>query len=143
MRPGPRDVVPDDLDAPFWDACRDGIFLVQRCGTCGRAYWPASSCVDHGISAMRWEPASGRGSVHTWTVFHRAYDRDLVDRVPYVIVVVRLDEGPFFHCDLVDCAPADVHPDMPVEVVFDRVDAEVVLPRFRPVLGDRGAVQDR
>ncbi|SHN75768.1 Zn-ribbon domain-containing OB-fold protein [Cryptosporangium aurantiacum] len=129
---GPRDVVPDDLDAPFWDACLRSEFLVQRCGGCGRAYWPASSCPQHGAASMRWEPASGRGTVHTWTVYHHAYDRELADRVPYVLAVVELAEGPFFHTDLVGCDPADVRVGLPVEVVYDTVRPDVVVPRFRP-----------
>jgi uncharacterized OB-fold protein len=130
--PGPRDVVPDDLDAPFWAGCLRSEFLVQRCGGCDRAYWPASSCVDHGAAQMRWEPASGLGIVHTWTVFHHAYDADLVAKVPYVVAVIELAEGPFFHSDLVECELATVLVGLPVAVVFDPVRPGLVLPRFRP-----------
>jgi uncharacterized OB-fold protein len=135
----PRDVVPDDLDAPFWDACRDGVFSVQRCGTCGRAYWPAASCIDHGVDAMRWEPASGRGVVHTYTVVHHAYDPSFADRIPYALAVIELDEGPFFHSDIVGCDPADVHVGMAVEVHFDRIDDETVIPRFTPAGSEGGS----
>ncbi|NUU25826.1 MAG: hypothetical protein HOV68_30615 [Streptomycetaceae bacterium] len=133
--PGPRDVVPDDLDAPFWAGCRRGEFLLHRCRRCGRAYWPASSCVEHGGADMAWEPGSGRGTVHTWTVFHHAYAPHLADRVPYAVVVVALDEGPFFHTDLVDCAPDAIHVGMPVETVFTPLDDDTVIPRFRPAKG--------
>ena len=128
----PRDVVPDDLDAPFWEACLDRRFLVHRCGACGRAYWPASCCIDHGSAAMAWEPASGRGEVYTYTVVHHAYDAALADRLPYVLAVVRLDEGPFFHTDIVGCEPDEVHVGMRVQVVFDAVDAETAIPRWTP-----------
>jgi uncharacterized OB-fold protein len=126
----PRDVAPDDLDAPFWEACRDRRFLVHRCTECGRAYWPASTCLDHGSSSMEWQDASGRGEVHTYTVVHHVYDRSLVDKVPYVVAVVRLDEGPFFHTDIVGCEPQDVHVGMRVRVLFD--EADEMLPRFTP-----------
>jgi uncharacterized OB-fold protein len=133
----PQDVAPDALDAPFWDACRDARFLVHRCGECGRAYWPASTCIDHGARSMAWDDASGRGEVHTYTVVHHVYDRSLLERVPYVLAVVQLDEGPFFHSDIVGCDPADVHVGVRVEVVFDRVDDDTVIPRFTPVREER------
>jgi uncharacterized protein len=116
---------------PFWRACADEQFLVHRCTTCGRAYWPASCCIDHGGAAMQWVQASGRGIVHTYTVFHHAYDPSFADRLPYVIAVVALDEGPFFHTDIVECDPAQVHVGMAVEVVYEHLD-EWTMPHFRP-----------
>ena len=128
----PSDVAPDELDAPVWDACREHVFLVHRCTACGRAYWPASTCLDHGSASMAWEPASGRGEVFTFTVVHHAYDPSLADRLPYAVAVVRLDEGPFFHTDVVGCDPAAVHVGMRVHAVFDDLDDEATIPRFTP-----------
>jgi len=131
--PRPEDVAPDDLDDPFWAGCRRGDFLLHRCDECGRHYWPASTCVEHGAVAMTWVPGSGRGVVHTWTVFHRVYAPHLAERVPYVIAVVRLDEGPFFHTDLADCPPGQVTSGMPVEVRFDASAPGTPIPRFAPL----------
>lgn len=128
----PRDVAPDALDEPFWRACLEQRFLVHRCTACGRAYWPASCCIDHGAAAMQWQEASGCGQVHTYTVAHHAYTPELADRIPYVLAVVELDEGPFFHSDIVGCGPEAVRIGMRVQVVYDRVDAETVIPRFAP-----------
>jgi len=133
----PRDVAPDALDEPFWQACRDGRFLLHRCSACGRAYWPASCCIEHGSGPMQWEQASGRGEVHTYTVVHHAYDPSLADRLPYVLAVVKLDEGPFFHSDLLGCEPAQVHVGMRVRVTWDRIDADTVIPRFAPEAQER------
>ena len=123
----PRDVAPDDLDMPFWDACREHTFLVHRCTICGRAYWPFSACLDHGSTAMEWQPASGRGVVHTYTVVHHTYDPAFP--APYVVAVVQLDEGPFFHSNVVECAFEDLHVGMRVGVVYGDDD----LPRFAPI----------
>ena len=76
--------------------------------------------------------ASGRGEVHTYTIVHHPYDPSLADRVPYALAVVKLDEGPFFHTDIVGCDAADVHVGMRVEVVWERLDAETVIPHFAP-----------
>src|SRR3546814_8051219 len=68
-----RNLGGDILDLPFWEACRDGRFLLHRCNVCGRHYWPASRCVVHGAQSMAWLPASGRGTLYTYTVMHHAY----------------------------------------------------------------------
>ncbi len=128
----PQHVAADDLDAPFWAACREHVFHVHRCGTCGRAYWPASTCLEHGAAAMAWAPASGTGEVFTYTVVHHAYDPALAAALPYVAAVVRLDEGPFFHTDIAGCPPEDVHVGLRVRVVWETLDDGTVLPHFAP-----------
>lgn len=130
--PRPADVAPDDLDQPFWEACRRHEFLVHRCDHCGRTYWPATSCIEHGGDAMTWTAASGRGDVHTFVVYHQAFHPAFADRVPYVLAVVQLEEGPFFHSDLLDCPPEQCTVGLPVEVVFEDLDEDVTIPHFRP-----------
>ena len=50
-----------------------------------------------------------------------------------MVAVVRLDEGPFFHTDIVGCAPDAVRVGLRVRAVFDAVDADTVIPRFTPI----------
>jgi uncharacterized OB-fold protein len=128
----PSDIAPDELDAPFWDACRRHEFLVHRCRDCSRSYWPATCCIEHGGDDMEWVAASGRGTVHTYTIYRHAFDPAFAANLPYTIAVVRLEEGPFFHTDLVECAPDAVRIGLPVEVVYEDVDGETI-PHFRPV----------
>ena len=77
--------------------------------------------------------ASGRGTLHTFTVVHRGV-RDFPLGTPYVIAIVELAEGPRLMTNLVGVEPdpACLRIGMPVEVVFEDVSAEVALPRFRP-----------
>ncbi len=131
-RPLPGDVAPDDADQPFWDSCRAGIFLVQRCGQCGRHLWPAGSCPDHGAAALSWVPASGLGTLQTWTVIHQLYPNSFEDGPATNVAVVQLAEGPFLHTKLVDYEPARLRIGLPVEVVFVPVTDEFTLPCFRP-----------
>lgn len=123
---------PDELDRPFWEACRRHELLVHRCETCGRSYWPATCCVEHGGDAMAWVPAAGTGTLHTWTVYHHAYTPEHAGRVPYIVAVVRLDEGPFVHTGLVGCPPDACRVGLPVEVVFEDREDGTTLPFFRP-----------
>ena len=82
---------------------------------------------------MEWVPARGTGEVFTYTVFHHAYDPRFADRVPYALAVVRLDEGPFFHTDILECDAGDVSVGMRVEVVYEDVAADLAIPHFRPI----------
>lgn len=131
----PLDLAPDDLDRPFWEACRRHEFLLQRSSRSGRYHWPAVCDPETGREGMDWVPASGRGVVHTFTIIHQAFRSELADRVPYNVVVVELEEGPLFHSNVVGCPNDAIHVGMPVEVVFDDVSEEVTLPRFRPLEG--------
>ena len=134
MKPLPADVAPDDLDAPFWEGCRKGIFLLHRCSLCGRHYWPASCCVTHGAKGMEWVPSRGRGRVHTYTIVHQSYHPAFADEIPYNVAVVELDEGPFVHANVVD-APDGIRTGMRVEVLFREAAPGVVVPTFRPSEG--------
>ena len=123
-------LVPGELDAPFWDAWKgDETFLLHRCGICGRHDWPASCCIEHGQGAMEWVPTSGAGIVDTYTIFYRAYVKELAGDVPYVVAVVRLDEGPYFHTRITGIAPKAVTTGMRVRVRRGQGDA---FPLFAP-----------
>ena len=128
--------MPDVLDQPFWDACNRGEFLLPQCGVFGRAYWPASCCVAHGGTAMTWVPASGRGVVETFTIFHRQYHPSFPP--PYAVAVVRLEEGPYFHTNLVGCSVDEVAVGLPVEVELQEVAPGTWLPMFRPAQPAQG-----
>lgn len=124
----------DPLDAPFWEACREGRFLLHRCEVCGRHYWPASRCVEHGAEDMRWVEGSGRGEVYTYTVLHHAYTPAMKAKVPYAVVVVKLDEGPFFHAGLEDCPPEQLRVGLRVRATMRAHESGLTLPMFRPAV---------
>ena len=52
---------------------------------------------------------------------------------PYNVVDVLLQEGVHFVSEVLDCAPEEMHPGMPVEAVFVRVSEEITLVKFRQV----------
>ena len=54
------------------------------------------------------------------------------DQELYNVVVVELEEGPFFHSNVIDCDNDDIHVGMPVEVVFEKRSDLLTLPLFRP-----------
>lgn len=122
----------DPADVPFWEGCRQGQLLLHRCKACHRHYWPASQCVEHGDQAMEWVEASGRGELYTYTVLHRALTPAMKDRVPYVVAVVKLDEGPFFHTNIIECSHDAVKVGMPLMAVMQEHESGLTLPVFKP-----------
>ena len=122
----------DVADLPFWAGCREGRFLLHRCRICERWYWPASRCLQHGDQDMAWLDASGRGTIHTYTVMHHAYTPAMREKTPFAVAVVKLDEGPFFHTNILGCAAGDVHVGMTVEGVIEPAGQGLTLPMFRP-----------
>lgn len=123
----------DDISRPYWAAARRHELVLQRCQECGHYRYPAGITCPHCLAErLEWVKASGRGTVYTWTVFHRAYHPAFASDVPYAVVAIELDEGPRLVSNLVNCNIEDIKVGMPVEVVFDDVTEEVSLPKFRP-----------
>ena len=122
----------DPADLPFWTACREGKFMLHQCEQCGTNYWPASRCVTHGDQAMRWVEGSGRGTLYTYTVMHHAYMPEMKDKLPYVVAVVKMKEGPFFHSNLT-CGPEAVRVGMPLQAEMTVHANGMTVPIFRPV----------
>lgn len=78
----------------YWDGARHGHLVLQRCAACGEVrHYPRPLCP--GCHSFETEvlTASGRGTVHSWTVTNHAFDPAVVDDVPYVLVTVDLPEG--------------------------------------------------
>jgi len=123
---------PPEESGPFFDAAREHKLLVQRCTSCGKhQFYPRKVCIACGSTDVEWVEASGKGTVHTFTVVHRGIP-GWVEDGPYVAAVIDLEEGVRMTSNVVDCPREDVKVGMPVEVTFVE-EGKYVLPRFRPV----------
>lgn len=122
----------DVADLPFWEACERGEFLLHRCARCGRHSWPAAHCTEHGGDAMEWVPASGRGTVHVHTVMRRGRCGATGENAPYAVAVIALEEGPFFHSNVVGIGPDEVRSGLPVQAEFTVHANGMTVPVFRP-----------
>ena len=112
----------------------------QRCEECGRRiFYLRTICPSCASERLAIEESTGRGEVHTFTTQYRPGHPAFADAVPYTTVLVDLEEGVRLLADLIDCPPEQVRIGMPVEVVFDEVNDQLTLPRFRP----RRAEEDR
>ena len=118
---------------PYWEACGRHELVLQRCGQCGTLrVRPRALCPDCLSDDTRFVVASGRGSVHTYTVTHQNQAPGFRQALPYVLAYVDLDEGVRMLTNLVDCDPEAVRIGMPVVVDFADRDGGIAIPRFRP-----------
>ncbi len=86
--------VPDADTQPFWDGCRSRELRIQRCGACGSWLWqPRPICSSCRKPDPVWTRVSGDGTVASWTVMRPPTLPAYADKVPYVILLVQLDEG--------------------------------------------------
>ena len=123
----------DNISRPYWEAAGRGELLYQECPSCGhRQLYPRAVCTDCGATP-EWRRATGRGTVHTFTVIRQNWAEPFRSMLPYVVAMVELEEGPRLMSNVTDCAPEDVTVDMAVEAWFLPVEEGVALPMFRPV----------
>jgi uncharacterized OB-fold protein/acyl dehydratase len=127
----PRPAMNEDT-AFFWDGAKRGELLIQRCASCGTLrHPPRPACPS--CRSLEWDThaASGRGTLHSYTVHHHPPVPGF--EAPYVVALVDLEEGTRLISNLVDVDPSEVSIGMPVEVVFEKVDDDLTLPLFREV----------
>jgi uncharacterized OB-fold protein len=128
----PRPVpVPDETSAPFFEGAARGELMLQRCGSCGAFMWPVRPrCVECFSGDVTWAPASGQAEIYSVVVVHQRYPGF---EEPYVIATVETLEGVRFNTSIVDADPAELAVGTPLEVTFERVSDDVVVPKFKPV----------
>jgi uncharacterized protein len=116
-----------DLAEAYWAGARENRLVLQRCGHCGRIrHYPQLLCPACRSFAVDHVTATGRGTVHSWTVTHHAFAPELRDEVPYTLVTVDMDEGVRMLGRLAgDTAPAI---GLPVTVTFDPAGGPVFTP---------------
>jgi len=123
----------EPLTEPFWAAAREGRLVIQRCTDCGAfRHLPHAMCGSCQSPAHEWVASAGRGTVYTYTVITHPVHPATKAVLPYNVAIVQLDDcgGVLVPGNVVDCPPEDVHVGMAVEVVFERVDDEIAMPRF-------------
>src|SRR5437773_1498029 len=85
--------VPTPETRPYWEAARRHALELPRCCTCGHCFfYPRAACPRCLSGDLEWVRASGRGTLHTFTVVHRGL-RDFPLGTPYVIAIVELADA--------------------------------------------------
>ena len=126
----------------YWEKCKAGELWLRRCTACDRAYFyprdicPFPECFSRDTE---WVQSSGRGTLHTFAIVHRAPTPAFRSKVPFITAVVELEEGARIPTNLVgiefaedEIRPESIQCGMAVEVVFEELDENISLPMFRP-----------
>ena len=119
--------------APYWEAARDGRLAVQECQSC-RQVWhpPLPRCPHCHADTVGWRDVSGEGTVYSYTVVRHPTHFAFADKIPYILAIVALAEGPRLVTALTGIEPDEARVGMPVRVVFHPVTDTVTLPYFEP-----------
>lgn len=126
--------IPDSESLEFWEGCKKHELLIQKCDDCHNYRYPPRPICPHCFSTdTKWDKVSGKGEVYTFTVARVPAAPEWEPVIPYVIGIIRLDEGVKVMSNIVGCRPEDISIGMKVEVIFDDVTDEVTLPKFRPI----------
>jgi uncharacterized OB-fold protein len=129
LRPLP---VTDDPDTGgFFAAAARGELAIRMCDDCQAVlHVPVAYCHRCGSWSTRWQAVRGTGHLYSWTVVehqvHPAFP------APYTVVLVELDDHP--EARLVGQLPGrpDLAIGQPMEVWFERLSDDAVLPQWRP-----------
>jgi len=130
--------IPDAASAAFFDGALHGRLMLLRCERCATFMSPTAylrtprrpRCVACFSAELSWAPASGRATLYSFAVMHQQYDEAF--ETPYTIAVVETEEGVRFTSQVVGCDDDRLSIGMPLEVTFERVSADVAVPKFRP-----------
>jgi len=127
-RPLPRRT---PISATFFDAAREHRLVIQKCPRDGFFFYPRNRCPECLSADWSWQETSGRGFVYAFTIDRVGHDPAQRSRLPLVIAIIELDEGPRMTANVLDCVPEDVVVGMRVEAVFEDLDRETLI-QFRP-----------
>jgi uncharacterized OB-fold protein len=121
----------NDVSQPYWDALKRGALAVQRCQGCGALrHYPRLVCDRCYSLESEWVDVSGRGKVHSWTITHHAFHPAFKDELPYVLVIVDLDEGVRAMGRLRGDPAAKIGIGMPVRFAVDQREDGWAMPAF-------------
>jgi uncharacterized OB-fold protein len=125
--------------APYWEGARADKLLLQKCGDCGTLrFFPRYLCTECGSDHTDWTEASGRGTVHSFTIVHRAAFPEFQAQTPYVVALIDLEEGPRMMTNIVGDDALDVAIGDEVTVEFEeRGNEGAKVPQFKRTGGGK------
>jgi uncharacterized protein len=126
---------PTPEDREFWEGARRGELRIQRCNTCGlHQHYARMLCSHCGSLDLAWVTASGRGTMHSYTVIRQNGVPPFNERLPFVVALVDLEEaGARILATMPECAPDAAEIGMPVEAAFRAATDDFGFVDFRPV----------
>ena len=117
----------------YWNGLKEHKLVLQRCNSCGKAWFPIGPTCMHCFSFDHdWDVMSGKGVIHNYVVYHKAFAPWLEKHLPYAVAQVELDEGPRLTTNLLGCEIDHIKIGMRVKAAFEDIAEGITLLQFRP-----------
>ncbi len=98
--------------------------VAHQCGNCKKMYFPprdiCPDCHRESIGKMKEKQLSGNGRIESFTIVHDAPSAFARQR-PYVLALVKLDEGPILTAQIVDSDSSELEAGRKVRAVFRKI----------------------
>ncbi|MEJ1938950.1 Zn-ribbon domain-containing OB-fold protein [Bradyrhizobium japonicum] len=116
--------------AVYWKSANEEKLVIRRCNSCGEKHFmPRYLCPVCWSDDLVWIEASGKGTVHSFTVVRRASSPAFAGRTPYVVALIDLAEGPRMMTNIVGNGALEVRVGDGVRLEFEERDG-AKLPQF-------------
>ncbi len=119
----------------YWEKCKQHELWLRYDNDAQQAYFYPRDISPITFSRnTTWVQASGKATLYTYAIVHRAPHPGFVGDVPFVTAMVELEEGPIMPTNIVmdDPTPEKLQIGMALEVVFEDITDDISLPKFQP-----------
>ncbi|MGO8863713.1 MAG: Zn-ribbon domain-containing OB-fold protein [Acidimicrobiales bacterium] len=124
---------PDNASRHYWQSAAEGRLVVQHCTSCGvYQFYPRALCATC-AGETEWVDATGRGTLHTFTIIRQNRSEAFAALSPYAVGIVELEEGIRMMTNIVECDVEQLQVGMALEVLILKAADDVGLPFWRPV----------
>ena len=128
-RPAPE---PTAESQAYWDGLKAHRLLFQICAKCQTPrHYPRPICGKCFSFEYDWLEATGQGQVYSWTVNHHAFHQAFKSETPFITATVDMEEGVRMQAPLNIQDPRLLSIGLAVRVIYDDVNKDLTLPRFR------------
>lgn len=109
----------------FWrESVHRYRLVAHKCGNCDRTYFPprdvCPTCHRESVGKMKEVDLSGKGVIESFTIVHEV-PSPFVRQRPYILAIIKLEEGPSLTGQIVDSDPGEVEIGKRVSAVFRKV----------------------
>lgn len=124
--------VPNADSKTYWEGAAREELLLKRCTACAKLHYPPRHLCPHCWSDQHeWTKCTGKGVVYSFTVMHRAPIPEFMKRVPYVVALIDLEEGPRTMANIVGDDALQTRIGDPVAVCYEARAGGSKLPQFK------------
>ena len=111
--------------ARFWREIPQRYNLIGNiCGSCNKTFFPPKEacpyCRRKSMGKMQDIKFSGKGEIITYTIIHSASE-SFQKQVPYIMAIIKLNEGPKITAQIVDCDIEKIKIGMKVDSTFRKI----------------------